>query len=392
MQRRVSRLRKLFATPDGDAAFFAALDDRNLFWRHAADSIDIEPALDAAERSRKPRQAASWEHRVVVEAEQEFPNVPSAAWRRAGERFDDFTATGPAGRRITRKLSDRACALAVAAERPEPPARPGLVKRLFEWVRERVERLLGRLRPSGAAQRRDPSLGSYVQPPQVAAAERERAAAAEREPRERRQAREVINAARAAARKWGGVPVATATLVSVAESIGARPGTPAAHRAVLERIEEEAPPSSSPAETSVLRLRCHAEKNAAADQRHQQALTEWDAQPWPLRQITERPIREHVDLPNPRELAAARRELAGVVSSAMTTELDRLMPQRRPATRPADRAPAPPAADADRRDRHQVDRPAEGQRDLPVRTPDAPPRPELTRPPARRDRGYEPGF
>ena len=114
---------------------------------------------------------------MIVEAEQEFPNVPSAAWRRAGERFDDFTDTGPAGRRITRKLSDRARALAVAAERPEPPARPGLVKRLFEWVRERVERLLARLRPPRAAQRRDRSPGGDVQPPRAAAAERERAAA-----------------------------------------------------------------------------------------------------------------------------------------------------------------------------------------------------------------------
>ena len=400
LQRRVSRLRKLFATPDGDAAFFAALDDRNLFWRHAADSIDIEPALDAAEHSRDRYQAASWEHRAVVEAEQEFPNVPSAAWRRAGERFDDFAATARPGRRITRKLSDRACALAIAAERPEPPERPGLVKRLVDWVRERVERLLARLRPPGAAQRRDRSPGGDVQPPRAAAAERERAAAAERERaaaaererRERLQAREVIDAARAAARKWGNVPVATATLVSVAESIGARPGVSATHRAVLERIEEAAPPWSSPAETSVLRFRCQAEKDAAADQRHQQALTEWQAQPWPLRQITERPMREHTDLPNPRELAAARRELAGVVSSAMMTELDRLMPQRRPATPPADRARTAHAADADRRDQHQVEQPAERQRDLPVRSPDAPPRPAPARPPVRRDRGHEPGF
>ena len=298
---RVSLVWKLFAAPGGDAAFFAELDHRHPSRRRTADSIDIERALDAAERNRDGRQAASWEHRAVVEAEQEFPNVPSAAWRRAGERFDDFTATGPPGRRITRKLSDRARALAVAAERPEPPARPGLVKRLFEWVRERVERLIGRLRPSKAAQRRDRLPAGDVQPP--------RAAAAEREP---------------------------------------------------------------------------------ADRRHEQVLTEWQAQPWQLRQITARPRREPPDPPDRHDLAAARYELAGVVSTAMMTELDRLMPQRRPASPPADRARTPPAPAPGRRDQLHVERPAERRRDLPVYGPDTRPKPTPARPAARRDRGHEP--
>ena len=392
LQERVSRLRELFAKPGGDAAFFAALEDRNPSWPRKATPTDIDRALDVAERSRERRLAARWEHRVIVEAEQQFPGVPSAAWRRTGERFDDFTDTGPAGRRITRKLSDRARALAIAAERAEPPAPPGLVKRLFEWVRERVERLLGRLRPPRAAQRRDRSPVGDVQPSRTAATEREPADATERERRDWLQAHNVINAARAAARKWGDVPLATETAVSVAESIGARPGTPAAHRAVLEQIREAAPRSLDAAESAALRHRCHAEKKAAAGRRHQQALTEWESQPWPLRQITARPIREHAGLPNPHELAAARRELAGVVSSAMIAELDRLMPQRRPATPPADRARGAHGADAARRDHHQVEQPAERQRDLPVRSPDAPPRPAPARTPARRDRGHEPGF
>ena len=151
LRRRVSRLRELFATPGGDAAFFAALEDRSPFWPRTATPIDIERALDVAGQSHHPRQAATWEHRVVLEAEQQFPNVPSAAWRRTGERFDEFTDTGRPGRRLTRTLSDRARALAIAAERPEPPASPGLVKRLFEWVRERVRKMLHRLRPPKAA-------------------------------------------------------------------------------------------------------------------------------------------------------------------------------------------------------------------------------------------------
>ena len=155
LRRRVSRLRELFAAPGGDAAFFAALDRRSPSWPRTATPIDIERALDVAGRSRDRRRAASWEHRVVLEAEHQFPDVPSAAWRRTGERFNELTDTGPPGSRLTRTLSDRARALAIAAERPEPPALPGLVKRLFEWVRERVRKMLHKLRPPKAAHHAD---------------------------------------------------------------------------------------------------------------------------------------------------------------------------------------------------------------------------------------------
>ena len=361
LRRRISRLRELFAAPGGDAAFFAALEDRNPSWPRTAAPIDIERALGAAKRSRR-RQAASWQQRVVLEAEQQFPGASSAAWLRAGERFDQFTDTGRSSRRITRTLSDRARALAIAAERPEPPAPPGLVKRLFEWVRERVQRMLHRLRPSKAARHQDRSLGGDVEPARADAAERDR-----------RQARKVITAARAAARKWGDIPLATGTLVSVAELLGARPEMSAAHRAVLEQIREAAPRSSLTTEVAALRRRCRAEKNAAADQRHQQALREWEAQSWPRRRMAGRPRREHPGPPNRHDLAAARGQLVAVVRSAMMTELEKLMPQRRPASRPADGARTPPAAAAARRDQlpppsrplqsdGQVERPAEGHR------------------------------
>ena len=381
LQSRVSRLRELFAAPGGDAAFFAALEDRSPSWPRTATPIDIERALDVAGRTRR-RQAATWQHRLVLEAEQQFPNVPSAAWQRTGKRFDQFTDTGRASRRITRTLSDRARALSVAAERPEPQASPGLVKRLFEWVRERVRKILHGLRPSQAARHEDRSGGGDDQPA--------RAVAAERAQREQRQAREVITAVRAAARGWGNVPLATETLVSVAESIGARPGTSAAHRAVLERIREAAPWSSLTNESAALRRRCRAEKDAAADRRHQRALREWEAQSSTRRRMAGRPRRESPDPPNGRDLAAAREELAGVVSSAMTAKLDRLIPQRRPASPPADGARAPPAATAASRDQHQVERPTEGRREAPVRTPDTRPEPSPPRFPATRDRGHEP--
>ena len=129
------------------------------------------------------RQAATWQHRVVLEAEQQFPGASSAAWQRTGERFDQFTDTGRSSRRITRTLSDRARALSVAAERPEPPAPPGLVKRLFEWVRERVQKMLRGLRPSKAADRQDRSPGGDVEPARAPTA-------AERAQQEQRQARD----------------------------------------------------------------------------------------------------------------------------------------------------------------------------------------------------------
>ena len=393
LRKRVSRVRKLFATPGGDAAFLTALEDRNPSWSRTGTPTDIERALDVAERRLDRRQAATLGHRVVLEAEQEFPDVPSAAWRRTGERFDEFTDIGRPGRRLTQTLSDRAGALAIAAEQPEPPASPGLVKRLFEWVRERVQKMLHRLRPSRAAHRQDRSGGGGVE-------------SAERARQERRQARKLITAARAAARKWGDIPLATGTLISVAESISARPATSAAHRAVLEQIEEAAPRSALSTEAAGLKRRCRDEKDAAADQRHQQALREWEAQSWTRRRMAGRPKREHPGPPNRHEVAAARDELAGVVRSAIITELEKVIPQPRSASPPADGARTPPVAAAAHRDQSpppsrplqsdgQVERPAEGQRQVPVRTRDTRPKPAPAtsppRPPAPRDRGHEPG-
>ena len=373
LQKRVSSLRELFAEPGGDAALFSALADRSPSWPRTAAPTDIEWAIGVASRSLGRRKPAGWQHRVVLEAEQQFQNVPAAAWQRTGERFAAFTDAGRSSRRITKTLSDRARALAIAAERPEPPVQPGLVKRLFEWVRERVQKMLHRLRPSKAAHHRDRPPGGDVEHP--------RAAAADRAERERRQAAKLITAARAAARKWGDVPLATSTLVSVAESLSARPGTVAAHRTVLERISEAAPHSSLTTESAALRRRSRAAQDAAADQRHQRALREWDAQSWTRRRMAGRPRRESPGPPSARDVAAARDELAAVVSSAMTAELDRLMPQRRPAAAPAAAA---------RRDRQPDERPAERQRQVPDRTPDARPERAPARSPAPRDQGHEP--
>ena len=385
-ERRVSRLERLLSAPGGGEAFIAALDGQAPTWRRTGTRpSDIDRALDAAERGREPDKPPAWRHRLVLEAERAFPGAASTAWRDAGAGFNRFTETGRQAGSVSQTLSDRARARALAAERPEPPAPPGLVKRLFEWVRERVERLLGRLRPSKAAHPQDRSPGGAVEPA--------RAAAAERAGQERRQARELITAARAAARQWGDIPLATDTVVSVAESISARPGTPAAQRAVLEQINwETAPLVGRSAEAAGLRGRCQGEKDAAADQRHRQALGEWSALPLRRRWMTRRPERERAGLPSPQDVAAARGELFGVVSAAMAAELERVMPRPRPAAEPAR---TPPVAAAAHRDR-QVERPAERQRHVPVRAPDTRPEPAPAasppRRPPRRDRGQEPSF
>ena len=388
LRKRVSRVRALFATPGGDAALVAALDRRSPSWSHTGTPTDIERALDVAERRLDQQQAATWEHRVVVEAEQQFPNVPSAGWRQTGECFLDFTDTGRPARGIAQTLSERARAVAIAAERPEPPTPPGLVKRLFEWVRERVERLLGRLRPSKAAHHEDRSPGRDVEPA--------RAAAAERETAERDLAGKLVAAARTAARRWGNSTPATDTLIAAAVSIGTRRETSASQRAVLERINPEtAPWVGRSTEAAGLRVWCRDEKEAAADQRHQQALGEWNALPRRRRWMTRRPERERPRPTSEQEVAAARGELFGVVRAAMAAELERVMPQPRPPSPPAAGARTPPVASAAQRDR-QVERLAEGQRHVPVRTPEALPEPAPAtsprRPPAPRDRGQEPSF
>ena len=192
-EKRLSRLERLLSEPAAAEAFIAALDERKPSWRRTgASPAGIDEALDAAEGSAR-RKPPPWAHPLVVEAEAMFPGAPSAAWREAGDRLDGTTDAGRHGRQVSQMLSDRARARAVAAERPEPPAPPGLVKRLFGWLRERMERLLERLRPSSAARHEDRFRGGD--------GGRARAAAAESEPEQRDLAGKLIAAARTAARR-----------------------------------------------------------------------------------------------------------------------------------------------------------------------------------------------
>ncbi len=142
--RRVSRLERLFDAPGGGEAFFAALDEQNPSWRRTGTRpSDIDRALDVAERDRAPDQPPAWRHRLVIEAERAFPGAAGTAWRDADAGFSRSTETGRQAGSVSQTLSDRARARALAAERPEPTASRGLVKRLFEWLRERVQKMLG---------------------------------------------------------------------------------------------------------------------------------------------------------------------------------------------------------------------------------------------------------
>ena len=397
--RRVSRLERLFDAPGGSEAFFAALDEQNPSWRRTGTRpSDIDRALDVAERARDADEPPPWRHRLVLEAERAFPGAASTAWRDAGAGFSRSTETGRRAGSVSQTLSDRARARALAAERPEPPASRGLVKRLFEWLRERVQKMLGRFRPSRAAHHQDRSRGGDV--------EAAWSVAAERAGRGWRQAGMLITAAQAAARAWGDIPLATDTIVSVAESIRARPATSAAQRAVLEQINwKTAPVVGRSTEEVGLRGRCLGERKAAADERHQQALGEWSALPRRRRWITRKPERERPGLPSQREVAAARDELVGVVRAAMVTELERVVPRPRPPLAPARTppaetvrrhdAPSPPSRVP--RSDGEIERPAEEKRPAPVPPRDTSSRPApATSPPGRRpprrDRGHEPSF
>jgi len=143
--RSVTRLKRLFASPGGDEAFFAALDARKPTWRESGtDPADIDFGLDQTEQGVDLTKAATAEHEVIVDAEEKFREASNAAWRQAGDRFPK----GSIHARMSHRLSDRAQVRSMAADQAEPPASAELVRRLFEWLRAAVEKLLDRLLPT----------------------------------------------------------------------------------------------------------------------------------------------------------------------------------------------------------------------------------------------------
>ena len=146
-EKRNSRVKQLLADPASADALIEALEAQDPSWRSGTSAARIDRALDVAERDSGRREVATrrhQEHEVVLETERRFPDATSTACQYAGGRFDGTTEVGRAGRRVSQDLSDRALVRAHAAEKAEAPAPPNLVRRLYEWLLSRIERLFGR--------------------------------------------------------------------------------------------------------------------------------------------------------------------------------------------------------------------------------------------------------
>ena len=160
---RNSRVKRLLADPASADALIEALEAEDPSWRSGTSPARIDRALDVAERDSGRREVATRRHReheVVLETEQRFPDATSTACQYAGGRFDETTAVGRAGRRVSRELSDRALVRAFAAEKAEPPAPRNLVQRLYDWLRARIERLFGRSPGPAAEAARGPEVSA----------------------------------------------------------------------------------------------------------------------------------------------------------------------------------------------------------------------------------------
>ncbi len=147
IEKRNSRVKQLLADPASADALIEALEAEDPSWRSGTRPACIDRALDVAERDAGRREVATRRHReheVVLEAEQRFPDATSTACQFAGGRFDGTTEVGRAGRRVSQDLSDRALVRAHAAEKAEAPAPRNFVQRLYDWLRDRLERLFGR--------------------------------------------------------------------------------------------------------------------------------------------------------------------------------------------------------------------------------------------------------
>ncbi len=158
IEQRNSRVKQLLANPASADALIEALEAEDPSWRSGTRPARIDRALDVAERDPGRREVATRRHReheVVLETEQRFPDATSTACQGVGGRFDGTTEVGRAGRRVSQDLSDRALVRAFAAEKTEPSAPRNFVQRLYDWLRARIERLLGRSSgpPASAAAR-----------------------------------------------------------------------------------------------------------------------------------------------------------------------------------------------------------------------------------------------
>ena len=93
--QRVFRVERLFIAPRAGEAFIAALDEQDPSSRTRTHPMNIDRALDIAERELG-RETRVLRHARVLNAEQQFPGASSATWR-AG---DDFTGAADTDRHL----------------------------------------------------------------------------------------------------------------------------------------------------------------------------------------------------------------------------------------------------------------------------------------------------
>ena len=159
LQRRVSRVKALFAVPGGDTAVAhdaratGTRPGRARGRRPTSSARSMSPSGDWTGGRRRPGSTGWFSKRNRCS--------PMPRPQRDGERARALASSPiPAGR----AGASRGCSRIAPAQSPSPPsgpsrpAPPGLVKRLFEWLRERVrEDCCTGFRPSKAAHRQDRS-------------------------------------------------------------------------------------------------------------------------------------------------------------------------------------------------------------------------------------------
>ena len=146
------RLDGQFAAPGGDGKCFAALDRTAADWRtKGAAASDVGRALDIAESNSGGSSSSTRWHTLVVETERAHPHASSATLREVGAAVAGSDDVDRHAREVSHLLADRARVREIVAGRSEAPASGGFVRRLADWLRQRVSQLLGRSRRTAVA-------------------------------------------------------------------------------------------------------------------------------------------------------------------------------------------------------------------------------------------------
>ena len=148
--RRVA-VEQLLRKPGGDELAVAALDRCVPAWR-GMDSCtsNVHQTIETAAQDADRTAPATEEDQLVLDAERAFPDAGSDDWREASRALRGRTDVDERGCAISQRLSDRA-RLRELVSRREQTSR-GLVKRLVDWLRRRVEQLLRAFRPREAVE------------------------------------------------------------------------------------------------------------------------------------------------------------------------------------------------------------------------------------------------